>query len=44
VNAYEGRANAIALTVKSRRDRSPARESPNATAGLRLSGSYASLR
>ena len=35
---------AIALTVKSRRARSPSRVSPNATTGLRLCWAYASER
>ena len=39
-----GNVTAIALTVKSRRPRSPARLSPYATAGLRESASYASER
>ena len=34
-NARDGRRTAIALTVKSRRRRSPSSESPKSTAGLR---------
>ena len=37
-------SSAIALTVKSRRERSPSMFSPNSTSGLRDSGSYLSLR
>ena len=37
-------SSAMQLTVKSRRDKSPAILSPNSTSGLRLSGSYLSLR
>ena len=43
-NVRSGRRTAIALTVKSRRDRSPSSVSPNATTGLRDAGSYSSLR
>src|SRR6185436_12351763 len=43
-NVLPGMDTAIALTVKSRRIRSPSSVSPNATAGLRLPGSYASER
>ncbi len=39
-----GRRNAIALIVKSRRDRSVSMSSANATSGLRLSGRYTSAR
>ena len=39
-----GMDTAMALTVKSRRCRSPVRVSPNTTTGLRLSGAYASDR
>ena len=42
--AQPGSATAIALTVRSRRRRSSTSESPNATAGLREPGSYASAR
>ena len=40
----EGSRTAIALTVKSRRRRSPSRVSPNTTSGLREEGTYASCR
>ena len=43
-NVSSGSRTAIELTVKSRRERSPSRESPNATCGLRLVGSYSSER
>ncbi len=36
-NRWPGSSTAIALTVKSRRTRSPSRVSPNRTCGLRLS-------
>ena len=39
-----GSRNAIALIVKSRRDRSASMSSANATSGLRLSGRYTSAR
>ena len=38
-NSRDGSRTAIALTVKSRRPRSPSRESPKSTAGLREEGS-----
>ena len=38
-SSSEGRRTAIALTVKSRRERSPSRVSPYSTCGLRLAGS-----
>ncbi len=43
-NSIAGRRTAIALTVKSRRARSPSSESPNVTAGLRVAPSYSSAR
>ncbi|MCY1464016.1 hypothetical protein D9M71_819890 [compost metagenome] len=43
-SSNEGSRRAMALMVKSRRSRSSVSEFPNATAGLRESGSYASAR
>jgi len=43
-NSRRGNRTAIALTVKSRRERSPSRESPYATTGLREWLAYSSVR
>ncbi len=43
-NCRDGSRTAIAFTVKSRRRRSPSRESPKSTAGLREEASYTSER
>ncbi len=44
INSGSGSRSAIALTVKSRRDRSISMSSENSTSGLRLSGWYTSAR